>query len=186
MANSKRSRTTGHQLQLALVISMALVGTAAATTKHFHFYMHDTVTASPGNPSTVVQVTTGTTPLPGAPTTRFGDIYVVDDLLTKGPSPASEAVGRAQGFYLFAAQHELAVMHSLNFVLTKGKHNGSYVVIQARDAIADKVRELPVIGGAGRFRGATGYILLRTHLFNSTTNNAVLEIDMYLTNLSVV
>jgi hypothetical protein len=174
MANSKLSTV---QLQLVVIsISMAV----ATATTHLRFYMHDTVTASAGNPATVVPVARGTTPLPGAPTTRFGDMYVIDDPLTEGPDAASPAVGRTQGFYLFAAQHELAVMHCLNIVFTAGKHNGSYFVVQARDAILNKVRELPVIGGAGRFRGATGYGLLRTHSFNSSTNNAVLKIDMYL------
>lgn len=174
MANIKR---TTAQLQLAL-ISVALAGAAATT--HLRFYMHDTVTASPGSPATVVPVARGTTPLPGDPTTRFGDMYVVDDPLTEGPGVASPAVGRAQGFYLFAAQHELAVMHCLTMVFTAGRHNGSYVVVQARDAVLDKVRELPVVGGAGRFRGATGYGLLRTHYFNPSNKNAVLRIDMYL------
>jgi hypothetical protein len=107
-------------------------------------------------------------------------MYVIDDPLTEGPGAASPAVGRAQGFYLFAAQHEVAVMHCLTIVFTAGRHNGSYVVVQGRDAIPDKVRELPVVAGAGRFRGATGYALLRTHSFNLTTKNAVLKIDMYL------
>ncbi|CAD6254054.1 unnamed protein product [Miscanthus lutarioriparius] len=120
------------------------------------------------------------TPLPGAPTTRFGNMYVIDDPLTEGLGAGTPAVGRAQGFYLFTAQHELAVMHCLNIVFTAGKQNGSYLIVQARDAILNKVRELPVIDGAGRFRGATDYGLLRTHSFNSSTNNAMLKIDMYL------
>ncbi|RLM69631.1 hypothetical protein C2845_PM17G06280 [Panicum miliaceum] len=150
MANIKRGTV---QLQLVL-ISMALAGAAATTTTtHLRFYMHDTVTASPGSPATAVPVARGTTPLPGDPTTRFGDMYVVDDPLTEGPGAASPAVERAQGFYLFAAQHEVAVMNCLTMVFTAGRHNGSYVVVQGRDAVPDKVRELPVVGGAGRFRG---------------------------------
>ncbi|KAJ1275508.1 hypothetical protein BS78_05G141000 [Paspalum vaginatum] len=178
MANTKPSTVL---LKLALIaMALASASAASASTTHLRFYMHDTVTASAENPATVVQVTRGTTPLPGAPTTRFGDMYVIDDPLTERPSASSPAVGRAQGFYLFSAQHELAVMHCLNIVFTAGENNGSYIVVQARDAILDKVRELPVVGGAGRFRGATGYGLLRTHSFNSSTNNAVLLIDMHL------
>jgi len=56
--------------------------------------------------------------------------------------------------------------------------------VLARDLILDKVRELPVVGGTGTLRGVTGYGLLRTHTFNTTDNNAVLKIDMYL-SLSV-
>ncbi|XP_039822657.1 dirigent protein 21-like [Panicum virgatum] len=147
--------------------------------------MHETVAASPWSPATVVPVARGTTstPLPGDPNTRFGDMYVIDDPLTEGPSATSPAVGRAQGFYLFLSQHELAAMHYLSLVFTAGRYNGSYIVIQGRDTIPAKVRELPVVGGVGRFRGATGYGLLRMHSFDSTTKNAVLKIDMYLNNM---
>ncbi|CAL4984880.1 unnamed protein product [Urochloa decumbens] len=176
MANRKRNGTL--QLQLALLISMALA--AASTTTHLRFYMHDVVTAFPGSPVTAVPVANGTTPLPIDPTIRFGDVYVIDDPLTEGPGAASPVVGRAQGFYIFASQKELVLQLCVNMVFTAGRHSGSYIVVQARDAILDKVRELPVIGGAGGFRGVTGYGLLRTHSVNTTTKNAVLKIDMYL------
>ncbi|CAO2148533.1 unnamed protein product [Urochloa humidicola] len=178
MANSKRSGTL--QLQLALLISMVLVAAATATHLRFYFYMHDVVTAFPGSPVTAVPVARGMTPLRIDPTTRFGDMYVVDDPLTEGPGAASPVVGRAQGFYIFASKTDLVLQLSLNMVFTARKHNGSYLVVQARDAILDKVRELPVIGGAGKFRGVTGYGLLRTQSINVTTKNAVLKIDMYL------
>ncbi|CAL4993988.1 unnamed protein product [Urochloa decumbens] len=176
MANSKRNGTL--QLQLAFLISMALAATA--TTTHLRFYMHDIVTAIPGSPVTAVPVVRGTTPLPVDPTTNFGDMYVIDDPLKEGPGAASPVVGRAQGFYILASQKELALQLCVNMVFTAGRHNGSYLVVQARDAILDKVRELPAIGAAGRFRGVTGYGLLRTHTFNPSTKNAVLKIDMYL------
>ncbi|CAN6362787.1 unnamed protein product [Urochloa humidicola] len=84
MANSKRRGTL--QLQLALLISMALATTATAT--HLRFYMHDIVMAVPGSPVTAVPVARSTMPLPIDPTTRFGDIYVIDDPLTEGPGAA--------------------------------------------------------------------------------------------------
>jgi hypothetical protein len=177
MAKSKLS--TVQELQLILIISMALAAAAAAAT-HLQFYMHDIVTATAESPATGVRVARGTTPLPGDPNTYFGDIHVIDDPLTEGPDAASPAVGRAQGFYPFADQQELAVIFSLNFVFTAGKHNGSYLVVNGKDAFFDEVRELAVIGGAGSFRGATGYALLTTHYFNSTTKNAVVKIDMHL------
>jgi hypothetical protein len=51
--------------------------------------------------------------------------------------------------------------------------------VHGRDAVFDPVRELPVVGGTGAFRGATGYGLLRTYSANHTTFNAVLQFDMY-------
>ncbi|OEL17198.1 Dirigent protein 19 [Dichanthelium oligosanthes] len=143
-------------------------------------HAHDTVTPSPGSPATAVLVAKATKPPAGSPS--FGDTYVIDDPLTEGPSAASPVVGRAQGFYIVASLSTNIVLHlSADFVFTSGKHNGSSVVVLARDAILDAVRELPVLGGTGMFRGATGYGLLKTQTINITTKNAVLQIDMYLT-----
>ncbi|WVZ53044.1 hypothetical protein U9M48_004035 [Paspalum notatum var. saurae] len=169
---------------IVMQVLLALVATAiadGATTTHLQFYMHDTVTASAGSPVTAQRVVRGTTPLPGTPINRFGDMYIIDDPLKEGPDMTSSAVGRAQGFYLFAAQTaDQALLLSGNMVFTAGKHNGSSIALLGRDAILDEVRELPVVGGTGGFRGATGYGLIRTHSVNFTNGNAVLKIDMYL------
>ncbi|OEL24821.1 Dirigent protein 21 [Dichanthelium oligosanthes] len=168
------------QLSLIALSLAGVVAASAPTRTHLQFYMHDIVTPSPGTQATVARVARGTTPLPTAPTTNFGDMYAIDDPLTEGPDAASRAVGRAQGFYLFASQTELALLLSINMVFTAGPHNGSTVAVLARDLIPADVRELPVVGGTGAFRGVTGYGLLRTHFHNVSAHNAVLRIDMYL------
>ncbi|CAO2148511.1 unnamed protein product [Urochloa humidicola] len=166
---------------IALSIGVAGVAAGAQTSTHLRFYMHDIVTPSPGSPATAARVARGTTPLPIAPATNFGDTFVIDDPLTEGPDAASPAVGRAQGFYMFASQTELALLLSVNMVFTAGPRiNGSTVAVLARDLIPADVRELPVVGGTGAFRGVTGYGLLRTHFHNASARNAVLRIDMYL------
>lgn len=171
-------------LQLVLISLAAIAGTGdgakTKTSTHLRFYMHDLVTALPGRPATAVRITRGTTPVPVDPRVRFGDMYVIDDLLTEGPDAASPVVGRGQGFFLFASQTELAVLLTFNVVFTAGPHNGSTIALVSRDAFFDEVRELPVVGGTGVFRGVTGYGLLRTHTFNTSAMNAVLKIDMYL------
>ncbi|KQJ88951.1 hypothetical protein BRADI_4g22250v3 [Brachypodium distachyon] len=170
---------------MILLVSLALVlAAAAATTTHLRFYMHDIVTASPPSypAATALRAVKGMTPLPNDPTNRFGDTYVIDDSLTEGPEGDSRLVGRAQGYYMFASMTEASLLLSANMVFTAaaGKnYNGSAVAVLARDSILDTVRELPVVGGTGAFRGATGYGLLRTHSFNASSNNAVLQIDMY-------
>jgi hypothetical protein len=62
-------------------------------------------------------------------------------------------------------------------VFTAGPHNGSTIAVVAREPILDPVRELPVVGGTGTFRGATGYVLFRTYSANGT--NSVIHVDMY-------
>ncbi|TVU25856.1 hypothetical protein EJB05_28369, partial [Eragrostis curvula] len=168
---------------LALIISLASLagnGAAAKTSTHLTFYMHDTLASTPGHPATGARMTTGTTPIPADPRYRFGDMYAIDDPLTAGPDAKSPAVGRAQGFYIFASQTEIALMFCFNVVFTSGPHNGSTVAVLARNLFAAEVRELPVVGGTGAFRGVTGYGLLRTQDYNVTAYSAVLKIDMYL------
>ncbi|CAN6371528.1 unnamed protein product [Urochloa humidicola] len=184
MSTSAQQAHAMLQLRLALIalsLGVAPTGASAQTSTHLRFYMHDIVTPSPGSPATAARVARGTTPLPIAPATNFGDTFVIDDPLTEGPDAASPAVGRAQGFYMFASQTELALLLSVNMVFTAGPRiNGSTVAVLARDLIPAGVRELPVVGGTGAFRGASGYGLLRTHFHNASSRNAVLLIDMYL------
>ncbi|KAF8663522.1 hypothetical protein HU200_055388 [Digitaria exilis] len=168
------------QLLLALT-AITAIAHGETTTTHLHFYMHDTQTPSPGSPATAVLVARGPTPSPVDPTNRFGDAYVIDDPLTEGPDlTSSRTVGRAQGFYLAASQSLDALLLSVNMVFTAGRHNGSSVTVMGRDAIFNEVRELPVLGGTGVFRGAGGYIQIRTHSFNISNGNAVLKVDVFI------
>jgi hypothetical protein len=166
-------------VQLTFAFLSLAVGGDTSTT-HLRFYMHDTVT---GSSPTAVRVVRGAVPLPNDDVNLFGDLYVIDDPLTELPDAASPTVGRAQGFYLFASRSDQSLLLCADLVFTaeSGKrYGGGTLSVLARDAILDEVRELPVVGGAGRFRGAVGYGLLRTHSYNASNNNAVLQIDMYI------
>ncbi|KAK1646507.1 hypothetical protein QYE76_064312 [Lolium multiflorum] len=165
-------------LPVLISLTLLLVG-AAATRKpptHLEFYLHDIVTAVPLSPATAVRVARGVTPLPHNPTIHFGDMYVIDDPLTEGPELSSPALGKAQGLYIFASRTDMALMQTFNMVFTAGPHNGSTIAVVAREPILDPVRELPVVGGTGSFRGATGYVLFRTYSANGT--NSVIHVNM--------
>ncbi|KAM0911991.1 hypothetical protein ACQ4PT_013102 [Festuca glaucescens] len=153
------------------------VGVGAEESHHMHMYMHDFSTGP--NPSAVV-VARGTGPtLRGSVDRRFGDTLVMDDTLTDGPSPASRAVGRAQGFYVAAssAGSDPAVLVSMNVLLTSAPYNGSTLAVSGRNAVMAQVRELSVVGGTGRFRMARGYVLMKTASWSG--NDAVLELDIF-------
>ncbi|CAM0151687.1 unnamed protein product [Urochloa decumbens] len=177
-------------LQLALVVCPAAAAPAAgddhgsSTTStnnggmhHLHLFMHDGYT---GPRPTAVLVVNGT----GAPVmsgVRFGDTVVMDDVLTEGPSRGSRPVGRAQGTYVTASMEEgrPAMLLSMNVVLTDyAPYTGSTVAVMGRNDITEPVRELAVVGGTGRFRMATGYVLWKTASWRG--KNAVLELDIYL------
>ncbi|XP_020262443.1 dirigent protein 21-like [Asparagus officinalis] len=136
---------------------------------HLHFYMHDVLT---GPNTTAVKVVP-----PGSDPTAltFGGIFVIDDPLTKGPDMSSGLVGQAQGTYIVASQSEPALLMTMNILFVDGEFNGAI----GRDAILAPVRELPVVGGTGKFRKACGYLLIKTYTFNVTSGNAVLEVDVY-------
>ncbi|KAB1227900.1 Dirigent protein 19 [Morella rubra] len=83
---------------------------------------------------------------------------MIDDPLTLGPKLSSKLIGRAQGFYALASQEEVGLLMAMNFAFTEGKYNGSTITVLGRNAVFTKVREMPVIGGSGLFRFATGYV----------------------------
>ncbi|PAN49272.1 hypothetical protein PAHAL_9G438200 [Panicum hallii] len=152
---AKRSTRSGGRLtcaaaalMMAIVVlqQQQLMAAAAGDKHHLHFFMHDGYT---GPRSTAVLIVNGT----GAPVmsgVRFGDTVVMDDVLTEGPSRGSRPVGRAQGTYVTASleKGQPAMLLSMNVVLTDyGGYSGSTVA---------------VVGGTGRFRMATGYVLWKT------------------------
>ncbi|KAF8695554.1 hypothetical protein HU200_037400 [Digitaria exilis] len=113
---------------------------------------------------------------------RFGDTGVMDDMLTEGPTRASRHVGRAQGTYVTASlprrDHEEggggpAMLLSMNLVLTD--YGGSTMAVMGRNDVTEPVRELAVVGGTGRFRMATGYVLWKTNSWKG--KSAVFELD---------
>ncbi|KAL3622027.1 hypothetical protein CASFOL_034223 [Castilleja foliolosa] len=145
-----------------------------------HFYFQDVLS---GDNPTVWKVAesqiTKTSP------TTFGQISVIDDLLTAGPEPDSEVVGRAQGTTGFADLSNTAIQMGLNIVFAEGKYKGSTVSILGRNPIFEKDRELAIVGGTGCFRMARGVAVSNTHSFDTSTNYGVLEYTLYITHYSV-
>ncbi|KAJ0973218.1 hypothetical protein J5N97_021177 [Dioscorea zingiberensis] len=139
---------------------------------HLHFYFHDIVS---GRNATAVPVTPPLKPF----LSGFGQINIMDDLLTLGPTPNSTAIGRAQGFYASASQSELGFLQAMNLEFTHGKYNGSVLTVLGRNAPLHAVRELPVVGGSGLFRFARGYALARTHWLDPASFDAIVEYNVY-------
>ncbi|CAN1140752.1 Dirigent protein 19 [Linum perenne] len=100
--------------------------------------------------------------------TGFGSVTMIDDPITMGPDLRSKLVGRAQGLYGVASQHEVALLMVMNFWFIEGKNQ-----------VFNKVREMPIIGGSGLFRFARGYAHASTHNFNLTSGDACVEYNLY-------
>ncbi|KAL3846290.1 hypothetical protein ACJIZ3_003693 [Penstemon smallii] len=141
---------------------------------HLHFYFHDIVA---GNQPTAVRVAEAA--MTNTSATRFGAVVVIDDLLTLGPELSSKIVGRAQGIYASADLTNFGLLMVLNYVFTEGEFNGSTISILGRNEVASAVREMPIVGGSGVFRFASGYAQAKTHSLDLTTGYAVVEYDVY-------
>ncbi|CAK9330017.1 unnamed protein product [Citrullus colocynthis] len=138
---------------------------------HFHLYWHDTVSGT--KPSSVAVLP------PRDNATVFGEVNMFDNPLTVGPELDSQLVGRSQGFYAASAQDKIGLLMAMNFVFTHNKYKGSSFTVLGRNPVDDAVREMPVVGGSGKFRFASGYALAKTHYFNPATFDAIVEYDIY-------
>ncbi|XP_047942620.1 dirigent protein 1-like [Salvia hispanica] len=102
---------------------------------------------------------------PPSPRTRFfpWGKFVIDDVITAGPSADTEALGKAQGIMTSANVANVKMAMSYNVVFTSGEYNGSSLSVAGRNEVAEERRRLAVVGGTGVFRFARGYAVLGTY-----------------------
>lgn len=139
-----------------------------------HFFLQD---ALGGPNATVTEV--ARSDVTAASATSFGQVRILDDLITAEPDRNSKKLGRAQGMITFTGLDESALTMNLNFYFTSGEYSGSTICIVGRNPIGSTNRELPVVGGTGRFRLARGYSISNTHSYDAATNYGVLEYTVY-------
>ncbi|KAL4591819.1 hypothetical protein LXL04_004792 [Taraxacum kok-saghyz] len=166
---------TAESQQLSRRISQRSLGLRKEKLSHFRFYFHDIVSGPNATAIRIVEATrTNRTAATG-----FGDISMIDNPLTIGPERTSRLVGRAQGIYTSASINGMGLFMAMNYVFVEGKYNGSTLSILGRNAVMSPLREMPVIGGSGLFRFARGYAEARTHTFNMSNGDAVVEFNLY-------
>ncbi|KVH88921.1 dirigent protein 22-like [Cynara cardunculus var. scolymus] len=141
---------------------------------HLHFFFHDVVS---GPNATAMRVATSR--ITNTSATGFGAVVMMDNLLTVGREPNSTRVGRAQGMYASADLNDMSFMMVQNYVFDEERYNGSTLSILGRNPIMSPVREFPVVGGSGVFRFARGYAEARTIYLNETSQDAIVEYDVY-------
>ncbi|XP_057964021.1 dirigent protein 23-like [Malania oleifera] len=139
-------------------------------TATLHYYFHDTLSGQ--NPSAVRVVPS---PVANRTFTFFGQMTMVDNPLTAGPDPSSRLVGRAQGLYASAGLEQLSLLMVMNLYFPDGPYKGSTLALLGRNAALEKYREMPIIGGTGVFRFASGVALANTYSLDLTTGDAVVE-----------
>ncbi|XP_047938606.1 dirigent protein 4-like [Salvia hispanica] len=130
---------------------------------HLRFFFHDNL----GGPDpTAVQIAgqrDANNPIP------FGALFAIDDPLTEGPELTSRAVGNARGMYLSSSRgDDVALVLYVDLGFTAGKFNGSSLSVFSRNPVAERRREMAVVGGRGLFRRAEGTVFVTTHFVNFT------------------
>ncbi|KAI3441231.1 PLCXc domain-containing protein [Psidium guajava] len=143
---------------------------AERKTTRLHFYFHDTLS---GKNPTAVRVAEAK--MTEESPTLFGLVNMIDDLLTEGPEPESPLVGRAQGFYASAGLESLGLHMNVNLVFMSPEYNGSTLSIMGRNPALETYREMPIVGGTGVFRLASGVATAKTYFLNLTTGDAIVE-----------
>lgn len=155
-------------------LSPSSLGHKREKLSHLHFYLHDIVSGP--NPTAMRVAEAATT---NTSATGFGAVAMMDDPLTLQSESNSKLVGRAQGIYALASQHEAGLLMVMNFAFVEGKYNGSTLSVLGRNTVFSAVREMPIVGGSGIFRFARGYAQARTHTFDLKTGDAVVEYNVY-------
>lgn len=94
----------------------------------------------------------------------FGEVVVFNDVVTAGRALASEPVARAEGFYFYDKKESPSAWFAFSLVFNSTAHRGTLNLMGA-DPIAEKTRDISVVGGTGDFFMARGIATLRTDTF---------------------
>ncbi|CAJ1959069.1 unnamed protein product [Sphenostylis stenocarpa] len=138
---------------------------------HLHFFYHDLRSA---NDPSIVQIVDTPKNVPNG----FGTTFVMDDPMTEGPELSSKGVGRAQGLFGLASLNDLGMFMLINFAFSEGEFAGSTLSMLGRNPIAEQNREMPIVGGTGVFRFATGYAIANSVDDISTPQHFVVEYNI--------
>ncbi|KMZ60055.1 hypothetical protein ZOSMA_61G00280 [Zostera marina] len=90
----------------------------------------------------------------------FGTAYAFDCPLTikpKVPTSPDDVIGNAQGYYILSAREEVGLAVTMNMHFKGDSEKKNVLSFQGRVQSSGNIREVPIIGGSGKFRGATGY-----------------------------
>lgn len=138
-------------LSTLMANSKTLVQESKAITTQLRLYVAEIASGPDQNVYEVARASISTT------RASFGRVYVEDAVMSVGPGPNTQPLGRAQGTITNTGLFEPADVPNLNFRFTAGKYKGSTLIISGQRLSFVKDQEIPIAGGTGFFRGARGY-----------------------------
>ncbi|KAG6385166.1 hypothetical protein SASPL_153994 [Salvia splendens] len=108
---------------------------------------------------------------------KFGSMFCSDDPITEGADEGSTIIARGRG--LIVTTDLVGISHHvmLSVVFIGGEYNGSSIEVYGNDPRTG-AREVPVVGGTGKFRLARGYATFATVSFDPVRSYAVIQSNM--------
>lgn len=111
---------------------------------------------------------------------RFGTMFCTDDPITEDFDASSAQIGRAQGLYVTSALDGSNTHVLISIVFTSDEYKGSTLEVQGSSAQFERVREVSVVGGTGKFRLARGYATFQTLYYDHERHHAVIQCNLTL------
>ncbi|RLN34681.1 dirigent protein 5-like [Panicum miliaceum] len=99
--------------------------------------------------------------------TYFGKLVVFDDLVTEEQALSSEPVARAQGFYFYDRKERYNAWLAFSLVFNSTAYTGTLNLLGA-DLMAEKTRDISVVGGTGDFFMSRGVATLSLNAYEGT------------------
>ncbi|CAA2988579.1 dirigent 5-like [Olea europaea subsp. europaea] len=95
---------------------------------------------------------------------HFGMMVIFDDPMTEDGHLLSPPVARAQGFYFYDKKDTFNAWFAYTLIFNSSEYKGTLNIMGA-DPLAEKTRDLSVVGGTGDFFMARGIVTFRTDDF---------------------
>ncbi|KAI3769677.1 hypothetical protein L6452_00787 [Arctium lappa] len=106
---------------------------------------------------------------------QFGTIFCTDDPMNVGIDQDSAQVARAQGIYVTSALDGSNTHVLISIVFSNEEFDGSTLEVQGTSKQFERVREVAVVGGTGRFQLARGYATLETVHLDLSLSYSIIE-----------
>ncbi|KAK3020424.1 hypothetical protein RJ639_047730 [Escallonia herrerae] len=106
---------------------------------------------------------------------KFGTVFCTDDPITEGLNATSAEVARGQGIYVTSALDGSNTHVLISIVFTNEEYSGSTLEIQGASRQFERVREVSVVAGTGKFRFARGYATFETVYLDMSSAYSVIE-----------
>ena len=136
-------------------------------TLYFHDILYDYSNSTTNSTSAAATKPTALATAVSPNGTFFGEVVVFDDPMTEGkralppPSLRETAAARAQGVYLYDSKEVYDAWFAFSIVFNSTGRRGTLNLMGA-DIIAEKTRDISVVGGTGDFFMSRGVATLRT------------------------